>query len=238
MNILDGIILAVLVWGAWRGYRQGALNALTGLAGYLVGLVVAGVYTRGVTLYLESNFGLVSSLAVKLKSALPLSAPVAQLDMGLVGTADITPLLEQTPLPGFLQDRLAGYVASPVTAMPAVKYLGDAIAQGLALMLMQAAVFLGLSFLVVVMLKLVAAFLTRGLRATPLGPVNDLLGMVVGAGVKALVLAVLLGLLVPMAALGSGGSTKGMAAVVGGSKLAQTLLALFTTLGNRLLGLF
>ncbi|HHX96496.1 MAG TPA: CvpA family protein [Clostridia bacterium] len=73
MNIIDGLILLVLFWGAYKGYRRGLLSSLVGLASVLIGLMVAWQVEPQISLWFEESFQTITKLAHYLAEHLQVS---------------------------------------------------------------------------------------------------------------------------------------------------------------------
>ncbi|MGI5920364.1 MAG: CvpA family protein [Syntrophomonadaceae bacterium] len=76
MNVLDYTIVVILVLSAVIGYRKGLTGTIAGVAGLILGLILAVKFCQAFTGFLEQEFQLVTSLGGVLNNKFPLLVPV------------------------------------------------------------------------------------------------------------------------------------------------------------------
>ena len=74
MNIIDLIILIILLVAAILGFRQGLIDALSGVVALVIAIWLAWRNKLVVYIFLQERFGLVSNLTDKLGEVVPLLA--------------------------------------------------------------------------------------------------------------------------------------------------------------------
>lgn len=57
MSIIDIIIVLILIWGAWRGWKSGLVKEVASTLGFVVGLIVAVMLYKTVGEYLTPALG-------------------------------------------------------------------------------------------------------------------------------------------------------------------------------------
>lgn len=72
MNIVDGIVILILIFAAFVGWRRGILKTVLSIAGFLLAIYVAYKFSPQFTIYLEKNFSMVTSIKNYLASHLNL----------------------------------------------------------------------------------------------------------------------------------------------------------------------
>ncbi|MBO8168653.1 MAG: CvpA family protein [Thermoanaerobacteraceae bacterium] len=212
MSYLDGIILMLLGLGAFRGYRKGLLNSLTGLVGLALGCAVASSWARPVAFYLDKRYLITSRITPWLAAKLP--------DLGL---------LERPDKGGFF----AGFFHQLLNKLP----LGSpAVSEGnliynLSFALLVAVVFLLLIFIATFLLRLLATAITATIKHTLLGGINRLGGLIVGLVTTAFILGLLLVVVTPLLAISTAVPGGGILADINGainrSVLVPKLMFLF-----------
>ena len=62
MNIVDGIVIIILIYAAFIGWRRGILKTVLSIAGFFVAIYIAYKFSPQFTVYLEKNFSMVTSI--------------------------------------------------------------------------------------------------------------------------------------------------------------------------------
>ncbi len=241
MNYIDWILLIILFAGAFQGYRKGLLSVFRGFLSYAVGLIVAVAYTGSLTEIMNRNWAITTSLAVWLESVLPF--PVESGYSGNSGSAETGSLVNNLPLPLFVKEHLFNRIQEEAAAGGnLMSNAGQAVAEQIAFLLVQALAFIILFFITVVVIRFLIGLITRGLRYTPLRGINRLTGLFAGAGIKALLITLVLGLLSPLLALGSSEAAGGFLGWLGkgldNSLLVPYFLGWFSMLSSWLYSYF
>ncbi|MDN5348454.1 MAG: hypothetical protein PWP65_2019 [Clostridia bacterium] len=193
MSYLDLAILLVLAWGGWKGLRSGGINFLAGWAGYILGAVVAGSLAAPLAAWVESAWHLGEIWGPALARAFPLPRPILAQGLAPAARQQVEVYLQGLFLPAGLKDGLVRSLAEAAARGQA--NVGQALGGYLVLILLKIALAVLLFFLTLKLLRWLAAFLSRMLGFTPLGPFNRILGLVLGAGAQAVWLSLFLGLL-------------------------------------------
>lgn len=221
MNLLDWGIVICLVLGALGGLRRGLVRSLLGLAGLVVGAILASQLYRPLCTLLETHYSWVSRLAGGIAPHLPLASTVASLpaDQGRA----LTDAIQVLDLPAFITRYLTASAGS-VSALPAGATVGQALAYILASAIIGVLCFVAIFFAVQLAVTLVGGLLSRAVSVTPLGLVDHLAGLVLGAGWAAIMLTLVIG------GLGLLSSVPAFAFIqpaLSGSKLAPTFESFF-----------
>jgi len=74
LNAVDYIILVILLLSLVAGYRQGMVGAVSGVLGFIVGLVLAALFYHSLAAWLDQYFNISTTLADWLRVKLPLAA--------------------------------------------------------------------------------------------------------------------------------------------------------------------
>lgn len=189
LNYLDLFLVLMLAWGAWRGYRLGFVNLVTGWISYLVAALLAALYTRPLAEALDQAWHLSSRWSGWLAPILPLPAPVLSQPAGGEAARQMEVFLGQLPLPGIIRQNLLEWVLkSPANT------LGQALAGQLAFLALELITLVVLFYGSLLLLRQLARWSARGLRASPLGLVSRWLGLALGLLGQAFWLSILVGL--------------------------------------------
>jgi uncharacterized membrane protein required for colicin V production len=194
VNWLDYLLLAYFLLGAWVGLRMGLLATLASLAAYAVGLVAADRFAGTVLAAANGKWHLTTSLA-----------------HWLAGTGAPT----QVMLPLY-QSQLG---IAPGSLSPA------AIDAGAAGVILHYAAF-AVVFIVAhaIAWAVLGGLVGRAPRRGPAGLLNAVLGFCAGALERAVVAAIVLGLVVSMGAIAA---VAPLSQAVAGSRITPWLLAAF-----------
>lgn len=192
MNLLDWILVVLLVLGAFQGLRRGLVKSVMGLAGLVVGLILASTCYRPLAAYLETHYSTISRMAQGLEPHLPLAAPVAAASVQDPST--LAGAVQSIGLPPFLSDYLSSAAGSGA-ALPAGTTVGQAISTLLASSIVGMLCFAGIFFAVEIAAWLLSGVISGAVALTPLGFMDHLLGLVAGAATTAAGLTILVGAL-------------------------------------------
>lgn len=81
LNAVDYVILAILLLSLVAGYRQGMVGAVSGVLGFIAGLVLAVLFYHSLAAWLDGYFNISALLADWLRGKLPLAAMAPQISL-------------------------------------------------------------------------------------------------------------------------------------------------------------
>ncbi len=196
LNYLDLFLLIILAWGAWRGYRMGFVNLVTGWVSYLVAGLAALIYARPLVDIIDQAWHLSRRWGEGLIPFIPLPGPVLSQPADAGAARQLEVLLGGMPLPGPIKQSLLA-AAGKINSLSLGQALaGQIVFLGLELIVM-VTIFLGCLFL----LRRLARWSTRGIHMSPLGLFSRVLGLTLSLLGQAFWLALLVGLLRSLLAL-------------------------------------
>ncbi len=182
MNTLDLIILIILLFGAWKGFRRGLISTSGGLLGFLGGIWLAGRYYIPAAQFLETQLGLealFTRILVPFTAGIPAAMPAIKLPNQVF----------ETGFPPSLWVPVSGAQAG-IYGTGKAQLLAGAIVKVAAFLLIMAVV----SFAAIVLTSL----LSKIARLFLLGGFDRLGGVGHGLATRALELVVIIGLLTPV----------------------------------------
>lgn len=177
MNWLDWLIVIVLVLSALRGVRSGFLKSVSGLAGMIIGLVVAFTYHRDLAAYLTTRWDIEDKIQPLLENLFKGWLPAGE-------------TLTHTLVPGQLT---AALPAGPNPLEPFGDYLIGFFASGI----MEVLSFLVLLFVTIWAAGLAGSILTKIANVSFLGLPNHLGGLLFGLARGIVIVLVILTLMSP-----------------------------------------
>ncbi len=193
--LLDGFLLAFLLWFALTGLREGLVGIIGRLLATLAALVAARLAIGPLYAFLESQplfLSLKSGLAA---SILRILGRTAQSPPQAVAASGLPPLLQSS-----LLTRLAGGAAGNAGSTAGTASPFAALAASLAGLALTALVFMVLFGVILLLLRLVLQTISHLLNSLPvIGPLNRFAGFFAGAAYALLIVSVVL-LLVTLAA--------------------------------------
>ncbi|ACA60707.1 CvpA family protein [Candidatus Desulforudis audaxviator] len=131
MNWLDGGLVILLAFSAWRGFVRGFARSALGVVVFVLGLFVAYKYYRPAGEYLERQYDLGARLqefvaglvaGKEAPAAVPAEHPVAELPQSLHGIAGLVDQFLAGQLEGMGREVIASTVAP--SALDAVTFVG------------------------------------------------------------------------------------------------------------------
>lgn len=203
-NLLDWAILAILVLGFLRGFRQGFIRLLFGVAGFALGFLGAVKWATSLVHLSEKWFRLVSTTMGFIKGRISIPAEVALLPLRSLDTADIIRRLLRLPLSPELKDSVSQYLASLLFDMDTVanSAAGDFLYRAIASLLVHALAFVLVLWLIRTITAVVADILVQAMASHGSRALTDrLFGGALGSVQTAALLAAMVGLLNPVAGL-------------------------------------
>jgi uncharacterized membrane protein required for colicin V production len=63
LNLFDYLILTIIAFSGWSGFRKGFLHALGSIISLAVGIMLSIMYYRNLAAYLQDYYGVTGSLA-------------------------------------------------------------------------------------------------------------------------------------------------------------------------------
>lgn len=192
MNMVDYVLIAFVLLGAVAGYRRGMMVSLVVFLGWLFAGTAAYLFSPRAVTWMEGYMDLTTAVAGFLRERLPVDS--------LIAPAAFSPGISDF-------GRLNRYIQDIWVRTPADSGgLADVISQQVASILVHSLAFAALLVVFLVILQLMARFLSRRLQGTLLGFFNRLGGMVLGGGVNMVAAAFVVGIAAPWLAVGSGTS--------------------------------
>lgn len=177
MNWLDWLIVAVLVFSAFQGLRYGFVSSVAKLAGLLVGFGVGITYNRDLAAYLNKQWGVEDKIMPVTEKILRFFFPVKEA-AGPVYNAG------GTISPG-------GLAAAQPSPYSMLYPYGESLVSSFAATILNAICFLALIMATVWIVNFAGHLLTRIAKASPLGPLNHIGGLIFG-GVKGIIIVMIL----------------------------------------------
>ncbi|MBE3580250.1 MAG: CvpA family protein [Thermoanaerobacteraceae bacterium] len=190
MNYLDWILLLILAWGAWHGYRQGLINLAAGLMGYVVGFLVALNLAGPLATLVDRQWQLAERGGKWLAAYLPLPRLVLQQDFSVQSVQQMDSLVGGWPLPAAWK---AGLLNSMLQSGERGMTLGEVLAGQLVLGAVKLLALILLFYASLWLVRRSGYILSRGIAFTPFGWPSRLLGSALGLSTHALYLSLFLG---------------------------------------------
>ena len=237
-NGVDWLIVAVLAWGAFAGFRRGFVGLVADIGGTVLAFYLAAHYAGAAVQYLDRHLGLIKATAGALEQRLPISQALASLPVSALGGPALrdparlyADAVAQIGLPPFLQEYLARGAAElrgPASGVQGGN-LGQFILHQLALLLWTGIVFTFGALLVRWLINWAGKRAGDVLGNVGLSLPNRMVGAVLGVAEKGFYLAVLLSAVLPVLNLWAS------IPALGESWLAPRLVAIFSGLLRALL---
>jgi uncharacterized membrane protein required for colicin V production len=227
LNWLDWLIVAVLGFSAFQGFRCGLVSSVAKLAGLLVGFGVGITYNRDLAAYLNKQWGIEDKIMPVTEKFLRFFLPVKEA-AGPVYSAG------GTVSPGGLA------IAQPSPYSMLYPY-GESLVSSFAATVLNAICFLVLIMATVWIVNFAGHLLTRMAKASPLGPLNHIGGLIFG-GVKGIIIVmILLALMSPFQRTellpgNSSGASPGQGGAFSKSKMLPYFSPLFNAIDRPLPG--
>lgn len=235
MNLFDVLVGFIIIWGSYKGFKNGLIKSLGGILGWIASIIVALSFNRPLADYLDKQFEIVDILGNVIIKIMPL--PNFSFEANNISKAIINAGVQEMALPDFLKQSLIENIDQLLAGGNYFDAsLSELIAYGLAGMLLK-----GISFLILfaatgIIIKIGVDLLSRVFAVTPLGPVNKLSGAALGLLINIIIVAVIIGLISPIVIL-SAEQNGNIAAVIYSSYSFPYLLELFYSIGSYIFGL-
>lgn len=220
--MLDKILLILLVYFAYRGYRTGLFRTLNSLVGYIVGLTVAGLNYKQCAGFLDNRVHIIEKISPVVGKKL--SLPAALFGMGIEG-----PLLQKN----ILLDALDGSIVlkkmvalyllnmAELSSM-GVNNVGEGIIYVVNHFIVDIASFLLLFVLTVILFKFLIPVIFSKASPRSVNFIDRLAGALLGLIKWVFVTGLILLIIVPLSFLGNilGGSGGGLSSLTNQSVIA------------------
>ncbi|HEX3031974.1 MAG TPA: CvpA family protein [Bacillota bacterium] len=203
MNIIDVLIGAFVLVGAWSGFRKGLILSISKLVGYVIGLVVALSMYQSMAYYMGTVFGLEKAFTQIGKAVLKLPQNVALAPVKSVSMDKLQGLIQAIHLPEssqkFINDMLQQLIT--ISGRPNVTTVGDAMSTLVGELLLKIVAFSILVLVVEVIISLAVKFISKLVSYTPAGLADKGGGLLFGTGKNILIVTITLIVLNPFLTL-------------------------------------
>lgn len=198
LTVVDYLIIAVMVTALAVGWAKGLVELLTGFLVFIVATLVAGRYTNDAITWLNRTWGAQERLVGVLQRRVTLPPEADKVPMNAIPWQKALEWLRDVPIPeaykATLAQRLAAW-SEAAGSQTASSYIIQQLAAGV----LSAAVFIVLVSLVGWGLGLLARLISDQVKELPLvGTTNRMLGGAVAVLQVGVVMALIVGLLVPL----------------------------------------
>lgn len=208
MSKFDILLVAILLWGAYTGYRKGLIEGLAGVAGYVLGLLGGMAFYEPLAKYLKTSFGLQEKLGPVVKDMIKLPDTVSQIPIERLSQVALNQELSKINLPETTLIELKKMIVqlSTYQGQPGV----ESVADGLILLIADIMV-LAISFVVItIVIERVVNWLAKTLKNTalpaPLKMFDGSVGAVLGLTKSTISIGLLLVVMLPVLKLQTGSS--------------------------------
>lgn len=227
MNWIDTVILVILGLGALEGFRRGLWKSLLSIISYLAALAVALTYYQRFGEFLNQKFNLTPKIAAFLLHYLNLPSTTYTMKLSPSPTDQLLSVIQQLPLPAVYQELLRQQMGSMfLNSAGLAASIADVITQMMAATIVNGLSFLLLAALVAQGLQLICGAVGLVLSGGTAGGFDRLLGAGLGVIIKAITLALVLGLFAPFLSFMSLGRLVGRPAFASVSEaISQSQLA-------------
>ena len=227
MNWLDWLIVAVLGFSAFQGFRSGLVSSVAKLAGLLVGFGVGITYNRDLAAYLNKQWGVENKIMPVTEKILRFFFPAKEA-AGTVYNAG------GTVSPG-------GMAAAQPSPYSMLYTYGESLVSSFTTTVLNAICFLALILATVWIVNFTGYLLTRMAKASPLGPLNHIGGLIFGGIKGIIIMMILLALMSPFQRTellpgNSSGASPGQDGAFSKSKLLPYFSPLFNAIDRPLPG--
>lgn len=233
LSTADYVILAILLGATLVGWVRGLIEILTGFLVFIVTMVAAGRYSGQVVSWLNRQFKAKEWLTDLLERRLALPDEAFSTPASSIPWDKAMELLANIPLPQAYREVLAGQIAEWST-MAAGQTTATFIISTLASAVLHAVAFVALLVVIGGLLSLVGRLVNQQVKEIPLvGTTNRILGAGVMLGETVVVLALFVGLLLPVFSMYG---FKAPGAALEGAEVTPYLLQVFEWLRALLFG--
>lgn len=198
---VDYVIISVLLVALAIGWAQGLVEVLTGFLVFIVATFVAGRYSGMVGMWLNRGWNAQDKLAAIIERRITLPSEAYKVPASAIPWEKSLDWLNGIPVPAAYREALAQRI-SDWSQTAGNQTAAEFIIQQLAAGVMSAVVFVVLTMVVSWLLALLARLISDQIKEIPLvGTVNRLLGSVAVSFQAAVIVALLIGLVVPVVSM-------------------------------------
>ena len=196
--MIDLVIVVIFAIFAFLGYQKGLVSSLIGFFGNIVALLCAWFFKDSVAAIIDTKFAFSAKFGQNLSRVIPMPEDIAGKMASFDALGSFYSWLESTPLPQGVRSQLIASMQESINSLAQAQYatLLDTFAQVVAHYLLIGLCFLGLWFVLSLLIHFGSKFIVTFVHHTPLiGTIDHLGGMVINLALVAIVLAVLYGVL-------------------------------------------
>lgn len=197
LNVIDFGILIILAIGACKGYFKGLIGSCVGLVGGILALILANAYYKEFVGLLNEYLGVLDKFYNFMLDKMPLFIQNLTMPIDENGLYMFKTLVDKLMIPEWVKTQiltLANSLANTTEAI-GISNVGEMMTYIICLMIINLLAFLLLWFLISKGVNLIASFLTNSMDSVIiLGKVNRLSGLLVGALLYSLIIAVFVGM--------------------------------------------
>jgi len=186
MNIVDGIVIIILIYAAFIGWRRGILKTVLSIVGFLLAIYIAYKFSPQLTVYLEKNFSMVTSIKHYLSDHLNLPPETKIIS---ADPDNLKLYISTLPVPQFFKNFLKGNIPL-LSSFGPNQTVYDAYLTLLGITIGEAISFIILFLLSMIVISIFKNLITGGIHKVPaLGTLDRSLGLIFSV---ALYLAILI----------------------------------------------
>lgn len=208
--MIDLVIVIIFAIFAFLGYQRGLVSSLIGFFGNILALFCAWFLKDSVAAIIDKQFALSAKFGQNLSQIIPMPEDIGSKMANFDALGSFYSWLESTPLPQGVRSQLIESMQESINSLAQAQYatLLDTFAQVVASYLLIGLCFLGLWFILSILIHFCSKFIVTFVHHTPIiGTIDHLGGVIINLALVAIVLAVLYGVLevtVEVSSLGSG----------------------------------
>lgn len=239
MNWVDFVIAAMVLLGAWSGYRKGFLMAFSKLASYILGFIGALTFYKPFAEYLGRIASLKAGVIHTVAGAVQLPENVQKAPIQSLALDKVQGALDSMALPAMYKKQVGEMVEQlgAITQQADVFTISDAVHQLIAGVILQIMAFIILVFVIEFVVSLIFKGVARLMSYSPAGVLDKGAGLVLGSAKSVLVVTIMLVVANPILSLGylnKAGMFGQLCSGIQGSRFSTYLISLVQ--GMHLLG--
>lgn len=226
MSKFDMLLIAILLWGAYTGYKKGLIEGIAGVAGYLLGLLGGMAFYEPLAKYLNTTFAFREKLVPLVKDLVNFPDSVSQLPMEKLSQATLNVELGKLNLPEATLMELQKMVAqlAKFQGQPGVESVADGLMLLIADVLVSAIAFVLITFVIERVVNWLAKALKDKALPAPLQMFDGSVGALMGVTKSTISIGILLIVMLPVLELqmGSKGLLSSLGQVMFDSQIVST----------------
>ncbi|QGG47044.1 CvpA family protein [Heliorestis convoluta] len=193
MNALDIVILLIVAFAFYRGFRKGFLATLLGGGALIFAFLLATTSYRFVAHWLDQWLGSVEGIKNYLSQTINLTIPSAQVRLDVIPSLNMDLILKDLSLPQFYKDEMARQLQELTFAVPVnIETLSELVYHYLASSLWNGLVFVLLIITITYSAKLISRSWLRWRGEGLVGRTDQILGGLLFGSATTIVLIILL----------------------------------------------